>query len=233
MSSTLTAPPVAAVLDRLLRTESENDEKVFAESGLTRAEFARHDAAERAELAKDIYMSVSREGGELLYLLARATGATMIVEFGCSYGVSAIHLAAAIRDNSVHNDKSVGGQLITTELEPGKAAAATASIADAGLAELVDIRLGDARETLRVLPDSVDLLLLDGWPDLRLPILRLVEPRLRAGALVLVDDIDLDFGPEARDSHREFLAYAADPVNGYQSLRLPIGDGIQALLRIG
>ena len=69
--------------------------------------------------AKDIHMAVSPETGVLLYMLARGNAARTIVEFGTSFGISTIHLAAALRDNG-------GGRLIGTEFEPSKLAHARA-----------------------------------------------------------------------------------------------------------
>ena len=60
--------------------------------------------------AKDVHLAVSRETGRLLYMLARATNARAMIEFGTSFGISTLHLAAALRDNG-------GGKLITTEFE--------------------------------------------------------------------------------------------------------------------
>src|SRR5579875_2723784 len=105
---------------------------------------------------KDQPLPVSRETGRLLYMLARATGARAVVEFGTSFGISTIHLAAAVRDNG-------GGRVIGTEFEPSKIARARAHLAEAGLAEFVDLREGDAMQTLaRDLPAAIDLVLLDG-----------------------------------------------------------------------
>ncbi|MCA9641175.1 MAG: class I SAM-dependent methyltransferase, partial [Myxococcales bacterium] len=121
-------------------------------------------------LLKDIPLPVSPETGRLLYLLARSTHAKHIVEYGTSFGVSTLHLAAALRDNG-------GGRLITTEFEPGKVARARQHLEEAGLADLVEIREGDALETLqRDLPAEVDLLLLDGAKALYREVLELVEP---------------------------------------------------------
>ena len=58
--------------------------------------------------AKDVHLAVSRETGRLLYMLARATNARAMIEFGTSFGISTLHLAAALRDNG-------GGKLITTD----------------------------------------------------------------------------------------------------------------------
>ncbi|MEU2898421.1 O-methyltransferase [Streptomyces sp. NPDC001273] len=225
MSSTLQSDAVASTLNRLLTAEDKQDLAAeWAAAGVDLGgEFpVGMSAAEMAERTKDIIMSVSREGGRLLYLLTRSVKARTVVEFGTSFGISTLYLAAAVRDNG-------GGQVITTELQQEKARRATENFAAAGLGDLVDLRLGDARETLRDLPE-VDLVLLDGWLDLRLPILRIVEPRLRPGALVVVDDVDLDIG---RGVYEEFRDYINDPANGYFSLTLPVHQGVQLALKLG
>lgn len=131
----------------------------------------------------DKLLPIAPAQGELLYLLARARGVRCAVEFGTSFGVSTIYLAAAIRD------AGVGGRVIGTELAPGKIAAANSNIASAGLTAQVEIRQGDARTTLRELAEPVDLLLLDGWPALAMEVLQIVEPRLARGAMVIVDNV--------------------------------------------
>lgn len=134
---------------------------------------------------RHLYIPVSREQGRFLYLLARATNAQRIVEFGASFGISTLYLAAAARDN--------GGELITTEIEPAKCRAVEDNLRRAGLpATLLE---GDAMQTMRQIDAPIDLLFLDGWKDLYLPVLELLLPRLRAGALVLADNTDF---PEVR-----------------------------------
>jgi len=222
MTSTLHSEPVSVVLQRLLSAEEEHDPQAFADTGVDG--FPAHlSAGQRAELFKDVYMSVSSEGGALLYLLARATGARTVVEYGTSFGVSTIHLASAVRDNG-------GGTVIGTELQHDKAVAAQRNFVEAGVSDLIDLRVGDALETLADVPEVVDLVLLDGWPDLALPVLRLLEPSLRPGSLILVDDVDMDWGS---DVHGPLLAHLGDPDNGYLSVKLPVGDGIQACIRLG
>ena len=222
MTSTMHSEPVSVVLQRLLAAEEEHDPQAFADTGVDG--FPAHlSAGQRAELFKDVYMSVSSEGGALLYLLARATGARTVVEYGTSFGVSTIHLASAVRDNG-------GGTVIGTELQHDKAVAAQRNFVEAGVSDLIDLRVGDALETLADAPEVVDLVLLDGWPDLALPVLRLLEPSLRPGSLILVDDVDMDWGS---DVHGPLLAHLGDPDNGYLSVKLPVGDGIQACIRLG
>jgi predicted O-methyltransferase YrrM len=135
--------------------------------------------------AKEAYLAVSRETGKLLYLLARTSRARSVVEFGTSFGLSTLYLAAALRDNG-------GGRVISAELEPSKAAKARENFHAAGLADLIEVREGDALATLAVdLPEQVDLLLLDGAKALYPKILDAIEPRLREGSIVVADNADM------------------------------------------
>ncbi len=156
------------------------------------------------------YLNVTPEYGRFLYQCARVRGATRIVEFGTSMGVSTLHLAAALRDMG-------GGRLIGTELEPSKAARARTNLETAGLADLVDIRVGDARETLADVGGEIDLVLLDGAFSLYLPVLKLLEPHLKTGTPILAEN--------AFDHDNEYLAYVRNPANGYLSLPIPISEG--------
>ena len=103
-------------------------DRLFALSDAARPVFSGVPAAERERLMrskteylelysalKEFPLAVSRETGALLYMLARSIGAKTIVEFGTSFGVSTVHLAAALRDNGG------GGRMITTEFEAFKA----------------------------------------------------------------------------------------------------------------
>ncbi|MDP5280855.1 class I SAM-dependent methyltransferase [Sphingomonas sp. DG1-23] len=154
------------------------------------------------------FLAVSPAYGRFLYAVARACKARRIVEFGTSMGISTLYLAAALRDNG-------GGRLTGSEIEPTKVVRARANLEAAGLADLVEIREGDALETLGDGGDEVDLLLLDGAFSLYLPILRLVEPRLRPGAAILAEN--------AFES--DYLDYVRNPANGYFSQPLPLDEG--------
>jgi hypothetical protein len=124
------------------------------------------------EALKNAFIAVPREEGWFLHLTARAIGATGVVEFGTSFGISTIYLGAAVVDNG-------GGWVVGSELLPSKHQRAVANLKRAGLEQVVDVRLGDALETLRETPGPIDLVFLDGWKDLYLPVLKLLEPRLR------------------------------------------------------
>jgi len=220
--TTLVSAPVAPLLDRLF---AEAD----AASPMTDPAFASIPDEERLRLMRsradyrhlyaqlrDYALPVSRDAGRLLYMLARATNVRAIVEFGTSFGLSTLHLAAALRDNG-------GGRLITTEFEPSKVARARANLAAAGLADLVEIREGDALETLASgLPDTIDLVLLDGAKSLYMEILALVEGRLRPGAVIVADNAD---------HCPEYLEHVRRPDNGY--LSMPFTDEVEFTIRLG
>jgi len=157
--------------------------------------------------------------GDLIYLLCRALSATRVAEFATSVGMSMLYFAAAIRDNG-------GGAVIGSELVPEKLATARRNLAEAGLADFVDIRQGDARETLRDLGGPVDFVLIDGWPGGKGPslarqVMEIVAPQIRAGGLVMNDNGEPDY-----------LAFVRDPANGFRSMSLPLKGATERSVKV-
>ncbi|KVT48156.1 O-methyltransferase [Burkholderia multivorans] len=219
MTTTLTTAPLAPLLDSLFaQAQADGSHAVMNISRDERERLMRSKTEYRSLYGqlKDLWLPVSRETGVLLYQLARSTNARHIVEFGTSFGLSTLYLAAALRDNG-------GGRLIGSEFEPSKVAKARAHLAAGGVADLVEIREGDALQTLAGdLPESIDLLLLDGAKALYNDVLDLVESRLRAGALIVADNAD--YCPD-------YLARVRDPRNGY--LSVPFGTDVELSMRLG
>lgn len=219
MHTTLNTQPLAPLLDRLFGQAAAATSP--AANAIPREERERLMLSKTEYLdlyaqLRDLWLPVSRDAGQLLYMLARSAKAENIVEFGTSFGISTLHLAAALRDNG-------GGRLISSEFEPTKVARAREHIAEGGLADLVEIREGDALKTLAAgLPDTIDLLLLDGAKALYGDILSLVESRLRPGALVVADNTD--YCPE-------YLARVRSPGAGY--LSVPFGGEVELSMRLG
>jgi predicted O-methyltransferase YrrM len=220
--TTLTKPPLAPLLDRLFEEEAASSPlsspalAAFSPEDRARLMQSKTDYLEFYGRLKDFPLAVSRETGALLYMLARGCGARTIIEFGTSFGISTLHLAAALRDNG-------GGRLITSEFEPSKAARARRNLTAGGLIDLVEFREGDALQTLSVdLPDTVDLLLLDGAKALYPDILSLIERRLRPGAFVVADNAD---------HSPDYLARVRSPANGYMSV--PFAEDVELSMRIG
>src|SRR6185312_16251406 len=206
--TTLTTTPLAPLLDRLFdeadAASAETEAAVADLSDDARARLMRSktDYRDLYGRLKNAPLAISRATGALLYMLARSSRARMIVEFGTSFGISTLLLAAALRDNG-------GGRLITSEFEPSKVARARNNLTDGGVIDLVEIRVGDALKTLAIdLPDTIDLLLLDGHKALYSDILNLVESRLRPGAFIIADNAD--YSPD-------YLARVRSPSNGYLS----------------
>jgi predicted O-methyltransferase YrrM len=220
--NTLTSSAMETLLDRLFtQADAQRPQLNTMMAGLPPAEQlrllrSRDDWRQVYGQLKDFALPVSRETGRLLYQLVRATGARQLVEFGTSFGLSTLHLAAALRDNG-------GGRLITTEFEPAKAERARAHLQAVGLDDLVEIRIGDALQTLASdLPERIDLLLLDGAKGLYPDVLSLVEARLRTGAFVVADNAD---------HSPAYLARVRDAKQGY--LSVPFGDEVELSLRLG
>ena len=220
MPDSLTSSPVRPLLDRLFQAAHADDTRWAAIRERHPDGFAGLSAREQADAYAELYIPVSPEGGRLLYTLVRASRPATVVEFGTSYGISTIHLAAAVRDN-------VAGHVVSTELNAAKVARARSNLAEAGLADLVTILEGDALETLAGLPGPVGFVLLDGWKRLYLPVLRLLEPRLTPGALVVADDT-VSMAAEMTD----YLSYVRDPARGYLSVSFPESDGLEITCRL-
>lgn len=211
MPNTLRTPQFRTVLDRLFATAAQNDETPrWQRSGLS---WETATAQERADASESAYLPISPQAGDLLYILVRAKRPNTVIEFGASYGISAIYLAAGVADNGT-------GQVVTTELSAPKVLAARANLEEACLADRVTILLGDARTTLNDIPGPIDFVLLDGWKELCLPVLQSLEPRLAIGALIVADDINLP-------SLSGYLDYIRQPANGYVSVAFPVEDGLE------
>lgn len=217
--TTLTSAPLAALIERLYEQANSATSPDFSSilpQYRERLMRSKTDYLELYGLLKDLWLPVSRDTGKLLYMLARTTNARAIVEFGTSFGLSTLHLAAALRDNG-------GGVLISSEFEPSKIALARQHLIEGGVSDLVQIREGDALETLATdLPETIDLLLLDGAKALYGDVLALVESRLKPGALVVADNSD--YCPE-------YLAYVRSPANGY--LSVPFAEDVELSVRLG
>ena len=223
--TTLTTAPLAPLLDRMFaEAEAPASPQVRAALAQLTPEERRRLSASTDEadyrkfygLAREDYLAVSRDTARLLYMLVRAAGARSIVEFGTSFGISTLHLAAGLRDNG-------GGRIITTEFEPSKAARARENFTAGGLADLIELREGDALQTLaRDLPGRIDLVLLDGAKGLYPTVLALLEEHLKPGALVVADNADRS---------PDYLRRVRSAADGYTSV--PFAEDVELSMRTG
>jgi predicted O-methyltransferase YrrM len=218
MPTTLQDPRVATVLDRMYAASKEQMSKLRERGG----DFNRPmTTRERTEAMSEFYIPVTPEAGRLLYSLVRATRPAIVVEFGMSFGISALHLAAAVRDNGT-------GKVVTTELSETKIAAAKKTFAETGLDDVITILEGDALTTLQSVDGSIDFVLLDGWKDLYLPVIELLEPRLSTGTLVVADNA-------SSDDMAPYLDRVRNQDNGYVSFNFLVreSDSMEVSCRTG
>lgn len=217
---TLLLPEVQAVLNRLHALADAHDGAIIQQVCGPGSTWESATSEQKGTLLRDAFLPILKSGGQFLYAVARSIAAAHIVEFGTSLGVSTIYFAAALRDGG-------GGLVIGSELESTKVAKANQHVAEAGLSEFVEIRAGDALQTLRDTGGTIDLLFLDGWKELYLDVLKLVLPHLLPGAVVLADDMNL-----FPDHVAAYLAFVRDPANGFVSVMLPLDDGIEYSVKV-
>lgn len=173
----------------------------------------------KTDFYNDKYIPLERDQGNLIYLLARSIQATTIVEFGTSFGISTIYLATAVRDNG-------GGTVIGTEIVPEKVIQARKNIAEAGLENFADIR-GDALETLQNLNQTIDMVLIDGWAHLALDVLKLVNPLIRKGGIVISDNVGT-----FKQALRSYVEFLQNPANGYCSSMINLKGGTEFSVKV-
>jgi predicted O-methyltransferase YrrM len=164
----------------------------------------------------EMLLPVGPATGTLLNLLAKQAGARRILEVGSSFGYSTVWLAEAAR--------AVHGKVISLELKAEKTEYAAGQLARAGLADLVEFRVGDALESLAALAGPFDLVLIDLWKNLYVPVFELLHPKLAPGALVVADNM---IEPASARPHAQAYRHAVHVARDMSSVLLPVGNGIE------
>lgn len=164
----------------------------------------------------EMLLPVGRATGTLLNLLAKQACARRILEVGSSFGYSTVWLAEAAR--------AVHGKVISLELKAEKTRYATGQLARAGLADFVEFRVGDALESLAGLAGPFDLVLIDLWKNLYVPVFELLHPKLAPGALVIADNM---IEPASARPHAQAYRHAVHVARDMTSVLLPVGNGIE------
>ena len=176
--------------------------------------------AETNAFFADKMVALEKVKAEYCYALCRAMRATRIVECGTSFGVSTLYLAAAVRDNG-------GGTVIATEYESEKAKIARRNFEAAGLAQFIDLREGDLKDTLKTIEGPVDFVLLDIWTEAVMPAIRNIAPHLHPGSVLIADNTI-----QSRRGYDAYFAYIADPGNRLRTLTLPFEGGLEMTVRV-
>lgn len=173
----------------------------------------------------DKLVALDRDKAEFCYELCRGLNARCVVEAGTSFGVSTIYLASAVRDNAGGHEPR--GRVIGTEHEPAKATAARENFVAAGVAEFIELREGDLRETLKHIDAPVDFMLIDIWIPMARPALACVAPRMRVGSMVVCDNT-----ARFRQAYGDYFDFLNDPVNGFVTTTIPYAGGLELSVKI-
>jgi caffeoyl-CoA O-methyltransferase len=186
-----------------------------------------------AVAARDNVPIVHWETGRLLATLVRATGAQAVLEFGTAIGYSTLHMADALRD---------GGKIWTLERDESRIAQARDFFQRAGVAGRIEIVEGDALESMKQLEGPFDFVFVDGSKDEYRRYLELAEPKLAAGATLVVDNLlmsgevalpegaETRWRPESLAAARAFNAELLAATDWIGSV-LPVGDGVGLAVR--
>ena len=191
--------------------------KRIADESAATAALSREEFASRRD---DFLLAVGEPAARFLHSLAVGLGAKTIVELGTSYGFSTLFLADAAR--------ATGGKLYTYDSVAGKQDYARERINEAGLAGVVEWRLGDALELLREQPGPVDLVLIDVWKDLYVPCFELAYPLLADGGVIVADNM---IHPESARQATAAYAAAVRAKPDMEAVLLSVGHGLDVACR--
>ena len=160
----------------------DNVDRYISET-LVQPDAALAAALEASDAAGLPAISVSPAHGKLLWLLARTIDAKRILEIGTLGGYSAIWLARGL---------APGGRLVTLEALEKHAAVARKNLARAALADVVEVRVGPALDTLPRLEGAFDLTFIDADKQNNAQYFRWALKLSRPGSLIVVDNVVRD-----------------------------------------
>lgn len=164
----------------------------------------------------EFLLAIGPATGQVLNILIKEAGSKTILELGTSYGYSTVWLAEAARET--------GGKVISLDVVAEKQQYALASLKKAGLADLVEFRLGDAGELLAAMKERIDFVLLDLWKNYYIACFDLIYPKINPGALIAADNmIEPEFSRPDAQKYQKHVRARRD----MESILLPIGSGIE------
>jgi predicted O-methyltransferase YrrM len=179
------------------------------------ARLEREDADEREQgLPPEVRSrQVASTTGRFLFSLVAPQTDCEVLEIGGSRGYSTIWLAAGVRQ--------LGGRVLSLEHDPRKAEAWRANVAEAGLAEWVELLEGDAFELLPQIDDVFDLVFIDAEKNDYERLFRLAREKVEPGALFVADNVLSHADPLAQYS----AARQAD--HDLVSVTVPLDRGLE------
>ncbi len=167
---------------------------------------------------RDDHWQVPLVEGQLLHHIALSMHAKLIVEIGTSYGFSGLFWGAAL--------KQTGGHLHTVDRDPRKVESSKQTFAKAGLQACITNHLGDARQIIATLPDSIDIAFIDADKPSTQAYFDGLWPKIRRGGCVLTDNVT---------SHRDELKAFVEHVRSRgdaRSIEVAVGNGLEWTVKL-
>ena len=158
------------------------------------------------------------DSAKLISMLAISKKAQVIVEMGSGVGYSTLWLAYAA--------SLTGGKVIACEIEAAKADQARSNLAEAGLAEYVEVLTGDARELMRHRDEPVDLLFIDGDTGQYETYFDVVYKRMGIGSMIVADNVVAN-----ENELSDYVTYVQNHPN-LESVTVPVGDGLELSVKM-
>lgn len=159
------------------------------------------------------------DAAKFVSMVAVSKQAKVIYEVGTGVGYSTLWL--------VYAASATGGKVVTCEIDPDKAAQARTNIEQAGMANYVEIVVGDAREALRHRDEPVDLLFIDADFGQYETYFDVVYKQMGLGSTIIADDV-----VESNDDLADYTTYVQNHPN-LESVTLPVGNGLEFTVKIG
>lgn len=167
---------------------------------------------------KERIRAMDPDAAKFLSILAISNKAHNIIEVGSGVGYSTVWLAYAA--------SKTGGEVITCEIDPGKADEARANLEKAGVASLVEVVTGDARELLRHRSEPVDFLFIDGANAQYETYFDVVYKRMGIGAMVVANNV-----VSHEDELSDYVTYVQNHPN-LESVTVAVGRGLEITVKI-
>ena len=181
------------------------------------------------EFSRSYGMMVGRLEGRFLKMLVAAVGARRVLEIGTFTGYSALSMAEAL---------PASGQIITCELDTNHGEMARRFIARSEYAEMIDVRVGPALDTIRSLDGTFEFVFIDADKPSYLDYYEAVLPLLSAGGLIAADNVfqaGRVVDPAEDGANTVAIRRFNDHVSAdrrVETVMVPIRDGVTLIRRV-
>ncbi len=161
---------------------------------------------------------IGRAKGKVLAELVKRHGVKTVLEIGTLIGYSALVIASNLKGKA---------KLITLEINEDVAKRAMENFRKAGLEKKIEVIIGDAKQTIPSLNYNFDMVFIDAEKREYLTYLKLVEPKLKKGAVIVADNVKM-----FEESVKDFLNYVRNS-GKYKSTNIDLGyDAMEISIKL-